>query len=79
VLFQFFLLQFVGLDLDLVRLHVVLLSTQFLLDPSQFQQLWAFMELPLDVEVVLGVPLDREVFTICFSCFWESSASMRSI
>jgi hypothetical protein len=79
VLLQLLLLEFVGLELDFVGLHVVLLLAQLLLDPAQLQQLGTLVELPLDVELTLCLSLDRRIGTICFSCFWASSPSMRSI
>jgi hypothetical protein len=76
---QFLFFKLVGFDLDLMSLHVVLLLAELLLDTSQLQQLGAFMEFPLNIDIVLCIFLGSMRITICFSCFWDSSASIRSI
>lgn len=66
VALHLFLFELVGLELYLVRLHVVLLLAKFLLNASQLEQLGTFVEFALNVEVVFSIPLRSNRLTICF-------------
>ena len=54
---QLLLLQFIRLYLYLVRLHVILLLAQLLLDPPQLQQFGTLVELPLYLKLIFCISL----------------------